>query len=443
MALIQVLTFVMVWIAIQFGIIFGSLEGRNGYAFARTKSLVIGSIVQMPDGVLAIEPSNELRMELLRAPKLKVAVFEPKSGAAIAGSSPEIVAALAGRINAKMQVAAFELPADAVSGVEGLVSRDVTRHGPLDIGLHGVQFQWLDLFLELRREIPLLFTWFLPAILASTGTAWFVVRHGLEPLRAAANQAALIDLNLLDQPIATENVPIEVRPLIDAMNGALTRLDASAARMRRFTAGAAHELRTPVAILRARLENPKEPSFECDLLRDASRIHAIVEQMLITARMKEHQAPSDQPVDLVDAIWQVVADYTPLSVDCDRTIEFEASETPVMARCNRRAIECVVGNLIDNALRAEPNGGTVLVWVGDDASIEVTDHGEGVSTADREQIFEPFWRKSEATAGTGLGLAISKELVELQGGSISVEETPGGGATFIVDLSKRIFGGQL
>ncbi|MBM3641994.1 MAG: sensor histidine kinase, partial [Alphaproteobacteria bacterium] len=94
------------------------------------------------------------------------------------------------------------------------------------------------------------------------------------------------------------------------------------------------------------------------------------------------------------------------------------------------AIECVVGNLIDNALRMEPVGGTVIVRIADDAMVEVVDHGEGVDPVDREMIFEPFWRKNEATPGTGLGLAISKELMDRQGGRIWVEETPGGGATF-------------
>jgi signal transduction histidine kinase len=89
-------------------------------------------------------------------------------------------------------------------------------------------------------------------------------------------------------------------------------------------------------------------------------------------------------------------------------------------------------NLIENAVRAEPPGGTVIVRLSKDAAVEVVDHGEGVSIADRERIFEPFWRKSENTPGTGLGLAITKELTTKLGGSIKLLETPGGGATFKV-----------
>ena len=90
----------------------------------------------------------------------------------------------------------------------------------------------------------------------------------------------------------------------------------------------------------------------------------------------------------------------------------------------------VITNLVDNALRAEPEGGTVILRVGADAIVEVVDHGAGAAERDRQLVFEPFWRKSEATPGAGLGLAIAKELLDALGGRIWVEDTPGGGATF-------------
>lgn len=131
--------------------------------------------------------------------------------------------------------------------------------------------------------------------------------------------------------------------------------------------------------------------------------------MLIAARLTERQAPLDQHVNLVETIREVVIDYTPLVIECDRRIEFETTASSVTVRGNRRAIESIVANLIDNALRAEPEDGTVLARVLDDGVAEIIDHGEGVSEADREMIFELFWRKNDATPGTGLGLAIAKE----------------------------------
>ena len=134
-------------------------------------------------------------------------------------------------------------------------------------------------------------------------------------------------------------------------------------RMRRYTANAAHELRTPLAIMRARLEDAEEPTFKNDLKRDVSQLQAIVEQMLITERLTERQARLDEKVDLATTVRQIVSDYLPLALDCDRKLEFEAEKPPVLINGNRRAMECVVGNLVDNALRAEPPGGAVSIKV--------------------------------------------------------------------------------
>lgn len=98
------------------------------------------------------------------------------------------------------------------------------------------------------------------------------------------------------------------------------------------------------------------------------------------------------------------------------------------------AIKAVIANLIDNSLRAEPEGGVVLIRVNDNAIVEVIDHDQGIEERDRETIFEPFWRKSEITPGAGPCLAIAREVVSKHGRRLWVEETPGGGATFKVSL---------
>ena len=170
------------------------------------------------------------------------------------------------------------------------------------------------------------------------------------------------------------------------------------------------------------------------LKRDVSRIGAIMEQLLAAARLGGPGVDMTQRIDLADLAWRMVADYALLYLDRDRRVEFEERETPVFVLGDRRAIESVVANLLDNALRAEPSGGSVLVRVRDDAVLEVIDHGEGVPPEDRETIFEPFWRKSETTPGTGLGLAIARDLTTKLSGRIWVEDTPGGGATFKISL---------
>jgi signal transduction histidine kinase len=272
--------------------------------------------------------------------------------------------------------------------------------------------------------------YFGPAILFSIFTSWFAVRRGLAPLRDIAAEAARIDMDTLEQRLPDATTPAEVRPLVVAFNPALERLDAGAARLRRFTANAAHELRTPVAILTARLDAPKQPSFLLDLQGDAHRIRNIVEQLLATTRLSDSPARSAEEVDLVASSRRVAADALLLAVQNGRQIEFDAPNSAVFVRGNRAALESVLSNLVDNALRAEPEGGSVIVRVGADAMVEVIDHGEGIAEADRELIFEPFWRKSEAPPGTGLGLTIARELMTRLGGQIIVGDTEGGGATF-------------
>jgi signal transduction histidine kinase len=222
------------------------------------------------------------------------------------------------------------------------------------------------------------------------------------------------------------------------VNTALARVDAGVARERRFLANSAHELRTPVAILRSRVESLDHTPIDQvkrELKRDVQRVQTLLEQLLVLAQIEEQATKKKAPlVDLGEVVMQAVADYSPLAVSNGRQVSYEPPPAPVTVRAYPWAIESVVMNLIGNAVRAEPQGGVVVVRVSTDASIEVIDHGEGVVKSDREMIFEPFCRKDERRPGTGLGLAIARELIGKLQGRIWVEDTEGGGATFKVSL---------
>lgn len=432
--LVQMLAITVAWfVAIVMSVtgLAGSLGWKlTDYSYYRIRDLVSDSLIKASDGSLYLKPNVQLRREIERTPALKFAVFESVSKGALPGSSTELSVALGSNNRLETRSMDFFLAGVSPSSAHGSIFQWNTPYGPLFIAASGYVFRWTDLFYVLRGDLNTVSAYFFAAFAASAIVAWLVVRRALAPLRRAAEAAERIDMDSLGQGIASDGFPAEIRPLIEAVNRALTRLDASAARMRRYTANAAHELRTPVAILRARLDNPEERTFKSDLKRDARRIQAIVEQVLIAARLTEHQAALDQEIDLVKTTRQIVADYTPLVFKAGRRIEFEATNAPVIVRGNRQAIECVVANLIDNALRAEPDSGTVLVCVRGNGTVEVTDHGEGIDKSDHDIIFEPFWRKSDATPGTGLGLSIAKEVIDKHKGRIWVEETPGGGATF-------------
>jgi signal transduction histidine kinase len=400
----------------------------------RLHRLVADSVTR--DGEPRLEPTPALRAYLAENARALFAAFDC-AGAALPGSSPQLVAALGGLAGVDAATLKFRLPGEGDARARGSLRRTPAASGACAVAAYGYRFAWSDLlavaclFLTPHSAIVIA-----PAVLGALAIAWFVVRRGLAPLRAAAAQVAAIDMNTLHKRVVADDAPKELAPFIDAVNGALTRFDAGVAAQRRFTANAAHELRTPIAIMRAHADNPDDAVFRRDMRRDIRRIQTIVEQLLATARFSIRNAPCEADIDLGAAVLAMVADYTPLVIENKRRIEFEPPPAPTIVRGDKWALECVVANLLDNALRAEPEGGVVEVRVLATAIVEVADHGAGVPPADRANIFEPFWRREATSNGTGLGLTISKALAELMGGAISVAETRGGGATFRIALRK-------
>jgi signal transduction histidine kinase len=406
----------------------------NDLAENRARAQVSASLQRGPDGAPFIEPNADLRGQISRNPDLQYAALDLDQGMAYRGSSPGLVA-MVGRLGDIKAYFMNFVGKDAAGGeLRGALTKEDTSIGRVIIATYGYKFSNEDLIYFFRDNARDNFIYFLPFGAAAALIAWLVTSRGLSPLREAAAQASRIDMNSIDQRIPVEGIPSEIMPLVDAVNAALERLDAGAAKQRRFAANAAHELRTPVAILRARIDSLPESQHKTDLKRDARRMQTIVEQLLIASRLADKSAPTGEVVDLVAIVRAMVADYAPLVIENKRRIEFDAAVLLMKVRGNRRALECIFANLIDNALRAEPEGGSVLVRVAPGGAADVVDHGAGVAKDAREMIFEPFWRGSEALPGTGLGLAIVKELIDQSNGKVGVLETPGGGATFRVTL---------
>lgn len=408
---------------------------RNDLAENSVRARVSASLRRGADGVPYIEPTEALREQVAHNPHLKYAVFDLAQTMAFQGSSPELVALLGQMGGIKAYLMNFTFDGAPEEDLRGALTKEDTPVGRVIIITYGYQFHWNDLIYFFLDNAWDNFIYFVPVAAAAAVIAWVAATRGLSPLREAAAHASRIDMNSIDQRIPLEGIPAETMPLVEAVNAALARLDVGAARQRRFAANAAHELRTPVAILRTRIDALGDVPYKTDLKRDVRRIQTIVEQLLIAARLNEHGRTMDEIVDLVGTIRAIVADYAPLVIENKRHIEFDSPVPSVRVRGNRQALECVVANLIDNALRAEPEGKTVLVRVGPGCTVDVVDHGVGVPKDSRDIIFEPFWRGNETAPGTGLGLAIVKELMDLHKGKVSVAETPGGGATFRVTLT--------
>ncbi|PWB79468.1 MAG: sensor histidine kinase [Methylocystaceae bacterium] len=443
----QILVAVAVTITLIPALVISRFETRwdlDEWAEPRARYLVGDSLTRV-DGVLRIVPNPELRDYMARNPDFRFAAYDPVSGVAVSGSSQDLLASIRDietiRNEFDVWSMRFKIDSGSTDRRRCKLQSVAASHGTVGSLICGFRFRLGDLYAVARDQLRSYFTYadsflFLPLIVLPVPVTWLATRRGLAPLRAAARKAARIDMRSLDQRIDNRDIPREVAPFVDAVNEILARLDQGVAIQRRFTANSAHELRTPISILRSRVDRLEDSQIKREITRDVRRIQTLVEQLLLLAQFEARGEETPPPMlDLSEAVRATIADYLPIALDVGRQIVFEAPRSPVSVRLFRWALECVVTNLIENAVRAEPEGGAVLVRVTDEASIEVVDHGPGVEPEDRTAIFEPFWRKSDAPLGTGLGLSIVKQIIDAQHGRIWVEETPGGGATLKVSFT--------
>jgi signal transduction histidine kinase len=411
----------------HYGVVGFSYDTLKFYAIMRARELVIASLTRDESGFVRIEPSAALRSEVERNPGLRFAVFDPEKELVASGSSPELARSFSALLPYKPHWIEFTLP-----GRDGkaVMEDGETPIGRLQVVVYGYKGHWTDLVIGFLKQSWGHIYYLVTPLLLSVPVLWLAIRRELRPIREFTAGLTGIDLDSLHQRLPEGNYPEELAPLVRTTNETLARLDDGAIALRRFTANAAHELRTPVAVLSARLDAPEEPTLKTDLKRDARRIRNIVEQLLAISRIGARADAVFEPFDLVETVRTNVSDALLLAYRSNRQIDFIAPRDPIAIRGDRLAIESVISNVIDNALRAEPAGGMIAVTVDERATVSVSDHGDGVAPPDREMIFEPFWRKTTANPGTGLGLAIARELMTAHGGRIWVEDTPQGGATF-------------
>ncbi|MEW6643342.1 MAG: HAMP domain-containing sensor histidine kinase [Pseudomonadota bacterium] len=256
-----------------------------------------------------------------------------------------------------------------------------------------------------------------------------VVRRALAGLGAAASQAGQVDFDRRGTRLSLANVPAEVGPLIDAFNGALRRLDHGYERHKRFLTDAAHELRTPIAILQTRLEGLIDSGDKERLLEDVSRLATLAEQLLDLQRLDLH--PEDMaPVDLVGIGARVASDLAPLAIMAGYEMSFVCDVDTVKVLGDQAALERAVINLVQNAIAHGGRKGTITISVEPSGAIAVCDEGPGIAAEHHERIFEPFHRLQAHNRGVGLGLNIVREIVQRHHGRIAVSSGPGRGACF-------------
>jgi signal transduction histidine kinase len=268
-----------------------------------------------------------------------------------------------------------------------------------------------------------------PLVLAVLLVTPTVVRRSMASLGTAAAAARAVDLDHPDVRLSIERVPEEALPLVSAVNDALDRVGRQYAEQRRFLADAAHELRTPIAVLQTRLDALPDGPPKDQLVEDVSRLGNLAQQLLDIQRLSAGGF-DPRPVDLVAIAESVVSDLAPLAIAAGYALAFEAEVPRLPFHGDRLAIERALGNVVHNAIRHGGRRGTITVAAERTGCISVTDEGDGIPPAVRDVVFEPFSRIARDGGGTGLGLHLVRGIVRRHGGEVSVDTAPGGGACF-------------
>ena len=283
-----------------------------------------------------------------------------------------------------------------------------------------------------RVVIPLILL--LPIMIAAV--AWIVSR-GLLPLRYVTAEVQRRDVRSL-RPLKRANLPREIEPLVGELNRLLARLQQAFDTQRAFISDAAHELRSPLTALRLQLQLLDRAPDESARVEARARLGAaveraihLVEQLLALARSDPQETAGEfATLDLSAVAAQGITDTHDLAVA--RNIDLSLDAAPqVQVRGDGEALRTLVRNLVDNAVRYTPPYGTVQVRCRSSAQgalLEVTDSGPGIAPADRQRVFDRFYRRAAAQeSGTGLGLAIVKAIAERHHADILLDAAPGGG----------------
>jgi two-component system sensor histidine kinase TctE len=280
------------------------------------------------------------------------------------------------------------------------------------------------------------------------GLVWFGILRSLAPLerlRSEIAQRSARDLRPLDGSYA----PAEVRPLVGTLNELLGNLRDALDSQQRFTANAAHQLRTPLAGLQTQVELAlRQPAPEpmlrsLDQLRGATvRAAHLANQLLALSRAEPggHRPDALRALDLRSVAQDAAATWVPRALPKDLDLGFEIEHAPVSG--DARLLRDLLDNLLENAIRYTPEGGRITVRTGvegDQSVVSVEDDGPGIPADQRERVFQRFYRVPGSTGdGSGLGLAIVHEIVNAHGASASIDSgTDGRGTRVQVRFTRR------
>jgi heavy metal sensor kinase len=289
------------------------------------------------------------------------------------------------------------------------------------------------------------------AIAAGFAGGWILSGRLLAPVRAMADAAEGITQERLADRLPVGTPGDEFGRLATVINAMLARIEDAFERLRRFTSDASHELRTPLTAIRivgeGALVEPRDVAGYrrtiSSILEETDRLTAMVEDLLVLAREdSDAYRARFEPVDLGSLATDVADVLRPVSDEGGQTLSC-AAEPKVLVRGDRTILRQAIVNLVDNAIRYTPRGGTIELRVrAEDGAgeIVVADTGPGIAPEHREKVFERFYRvekdRSRSTGGAGLGLPIARWAVDLHGGRLDLESAVGRGSTFTIRIPR-------
>jgi signal transduction histidine kinase len=264
-----------------------------------------------------------------------------------------------------------------------------------------------------------------------------IVSRALAGLNDVVRKAPEIDPRREGGRLPTSHVPSEVIPLIMAFNSILERLEKQFQARQRFLVDAAHELRTPIAIMQTRIEGMSEGAEQRRLMGDVARLGVTAEQLLDFER-NDQASDRHETIDVVDICRNVVADFAPLAIAAGYEISFQSEIDTLECQGNPSSLPRAVSNLVSNAIDHGGNGGLILVSVSGDGRIAVSDQGPGIPKNQQQLVFEPFYRITPRSTGAGLGLSLVRQIISNHHGRVEVESTSAGTTfTIVLDPGRR------
>lgn len=303
-----------------------------------------------------------------------------------------------------------------------LVSQDETRPGAIADDIT-------------RAFLPRYVALLLPILLLLPLVNSVLIARLVRSVRQVSDSAAAIGPRSLHVRLADAGLPTEVRLLVDATNGLIERLEQSFTAQAEFVGNVVHELRTPLATLRVRLDAVADAGLRAALLAQADRMSHVVSQLRDLARLDSMSDDDLVTIDLVGLARDVLAEVAPTVLASGHPVALVAPETPVWVRGNRVLLDIALTNLLSNAARHTPPATSIEIAVGADGALVVTDQGPGITVTDRSLLTQRFWRADHLRSDSaGIGLSIVQRIVDLHDGRLEIGDGPGGGARFAIRL---------